>query len=68
MFNLREFIKNGLIKAVGHMADHQVILNAASWHEKGVLLEEDLAEINALIDAHNAPMGSEEPSEVPISE
>ena len=68
MFNLREFIKNGLIKAVGHMADYQVILNAASWHEKGVLLEEDLAEINALIDAHNAPTVSEEPSEVPISE
>jgi hypothetical protein len=53
MFNLREFIKNGLIKAVGNMADYQVILNAASWHEKSVLTTEDLAEINELIDAHN---------------
>lgn len=53
MFNLREFIKTGLIKAVGNMADYQVILNAASWHEKGVLTTEDLAEINALIDAHD---------------
>ena len=60
MFNLREFIKNGLIKAVGHMADYQVILNAASWHEKGVLLEEDLAEINALIPTCNEAEVSED--------
>jgi hypothetical protein len=52
-FNLREFIKDGLLKAVGHMADYQVILNAAGWHEKGVLTEEDLAEVQALIDAKN---------------
>lgn len=49
MFNLREFIKKGLIAAVGKMADYQIILNAVGWHEKGVLTEEDLAEINALI-------------------
>ena len=60
MFNLREFIKNGLIKAVGHMADYQVILNAAAWHEKGVLLEEDLAEINALIPNGNEAEVSED--------
>lgn len=51
MFNLREFIKKGLINAVGNMADYQVILNAAAWHEKGVLLEEDLYEINIAIEA-----------------
>lgn len=51
MFSLREFVKNGLLKAVGGMADYQIILNAAGWHEKGVLLEEDLAEIQAKIDA-----------------
>lgn len=50
MFSLREFIKGGLIKAVGKMADYQVILNAAGWHEKGVLEESDLAEIQAVID------------------
>jgi hypothetical protein len=64
MFNLRDFIKKGLIKAVGNMADHQVILNAAAWHEKGVLLEEDLAEIDALISAHNVPVQIEEPETV----
>ena len=51
MFNLRDFIKRGLLDAVGKMADYQVILNATGWYEKGVLLEEDLAEISAKIDA-----------------
>ena len=51
MFNLREFIKNGFIKAVGKMADYQIILNAAGWLEKGVLTEEDLAEIQAYVEA-----------------
>ena len=51
MFNLREFIKKGMLDAVGKMADYQVILNAAGWLEKGVLTEEDLAQISNLIDA-----------------
>ena len=51
MFNLRDFIKNGLLKAVGRMADYQIILNAAGWLEKGVLNEADLAEIQIAIDA-----------------
>lgn len=51
MFSLRNFVKSGLIKAIGHMADYQIILNAAGWLEKGVLTEEDLAEIQAAIDA-----------------
>lgn len=51
MFSLKEFVKGGLIKAVGNMADYQIILNAAGWLEKGVLVEEDLAEIQAAIDA-----------------
>ncbi len=49
MFNLRNFIKSGLIKAAGSMADYQIILNAAGWLEKGVLTEGDLAEIEAAI-------------------
>ena len=54
MFNLRDFIKKGMLDAVGKMADYQVILNAAGWLEKGVLTEEDLAEIGSLIDAQYA--------------
>ncbi|MBE7009892.1 MAG: hypothetical protein E7418_00190 [Ruminococcaceae bacterium] len=49
MFNLRDFIKKGLLDAIGKMADYQVILHAVGWHEKGVLTEDDLAEINAVI-------------------
>ena len=51
MFSLKVFIKKGLLEAVGKMADYQVILNSVGWMEKGVLGEEDLAEINAKIDA-----------------
>ena len=53
MFSLKDFIKRGLLDAVGKMADYQVILNAAGWHEKGVLDEADLAEINAKIEAQS---------------
>ena len=51
MFSLREFIKSGMLKAVGKMADYQIILNSAGWFEKGVLTENDLAEIQMAIDA-----------------
>ena len=51
MFSLKEFVKKGLLDAMGKMADYQVILNAAGWLEKGVLDEADLAEINAKIEA-----------------
>lgn len=61
MFSLKEFVKSGLIKAVGKMADYQVILNAVGWHEKGVLEETDLAEIQATIDAQY-------PTEAPAEE
>ncbi len=51
MFNLKDFVKSGFIKAVGKMADYQIILNAAGWLEKGVLNEDDLADIQTAIDA-----------------
>lgn len=57
-FSLRNFILKGLLAAVGHMADYQIILNAVGWLEKGVLTEEDLAEIQAAIEAQYA---TEEP-------
>lgn len=54
MFSLKEFIKSGLLKAVGKMADYQVILNAAGWLEKGVLDESDLEEIQTAINGQYA--------------
>lgn len=37
--------------------------NAMGWYEKGVLLEEDLAEIQAKIDEKNTPVEEVEPIE-----
>lgn len=51
MFSLREYIKKGFLDAVGEMSDYQIILNSVGWMEKGVLTEEDLAEINAKIES-----------------
>lgn len=51
MFSFREFLKKGFLSAVGNMADYQIILNASGYYEKGVLTEEDLAEISAKIEA-----------------
>ena len=65
MFNLREFIKSGLMDAAGKLANYQVVLNATGWYEKGVLLEEDLAEINSCIEKSRVV---ETPLEVIIEE
>lgn len=51
MFILREYIKNGFLNAVGKMADYQIILNSVGYFEKGVLTEDDLAEIEMKINA-----------------
>lgn len=50
MFNLKDFVKNGFLKAIGKMADYQIILNAAGWLDKGVFDENDLEEIQIAID------------------
>ena len=50
-FTLKNYIKRGLIAAVGKMADYQIILNSAGWMEKGVLDETDLMDIQTAIDA-----------------
>lgn len=54
MFNYREFLMTGFRNAVGKMADYRVILNANGYYEKGVLTEDDLAELQEMIDAKNS--------------
>ena len=49
MFILRDFLMKGFRDAVGKMADYQVIFNANGYYEKGVLTEEDLAELQSMI-------------------
>ena len=59
MFSLRDFVKKGFLDAIGKMADYQIILNAAGWHEKGVLIEDDLSEINQAMENY-VPEGETE--------
>ena len=59
MFSLRDFVKKGFLDAIGKMANYQIILNAAGWHEKGVLTEDDLSEINQAMENY-VPEGATE--------
>ena len=59
MFSMRDFIRRGFLNAVGKLADYQIILNAAGWYDKGVLLEADLAEIQSAIETRNAGTASD---------
>lgn len=47
---LREFIKDGYLKAVGKMEDYKVILGASTYFDKGILKEGDLKEISEAIN------------------
>lgn len=58
-FNYRDFIKKGFLAAVGNMADYQIMLNAAGYYDKGVLISEDLGEIQLAIEAKNAKLEAE---------
>jgi hypothetical protein len=58
-FSLRLYIKQGMLDAVGHLNDYQIILNSAGWADKGVLEESDLADIQAAIDAKNAQVNTD---------
>lgn len=49
-FSFKECLKNALIKAIGSKPDFEIILAAAKWVEKGVLVEADVEEIQAVID------------------
>lgn len=66
-FTLSGYIKRGLIAAVGAMADYQIILNSVGWMEKGVLSEDDLADIQTAIDAQY-PQQKETHPEEPVEE
>ena len=70
MFDLRAFVKEGLLKAIGIQSDYWVILTSANWLYKGVLIEDDLAEIQAKIDEKNTPseVSEEEVVETPVEE
>lgn len=49
-FSFKDCLKNALVQAVGSKPDFEIILAAAKWVEKGVLVEADVEEIQASID------------------
>lgn len=49
-FSFKECLKNALTQAIGSKPDFEIILAAAKWVEKGVLVESDVEEIQAAID------------------
>lgn len=53
-FSFKDCLKNALVKAVGSKPDFEIILAAAKWVEKGVLVEADVEEIQAAIDKQYA--------------
>ena len=69
-FSFKDCLKNALIQAVGSKPDFEIILAAAKWVEKGVLVEADVEEIQATIDKQYAQETSSEETEVtePIEE
>lgn len=67
-FNMHDFIMKGLVAAIGVQSDYWVILEAARWFEKGLLLEDDLAYLEDLIDQKNTPVVEPEPETEPIEE
>lgn len=57
---LREFIKNGYLKAIGKMEEYKIILGATSYFDKGILKEEDLIEINEALNKSKEEISSVE--------
>ena len=60
MFSLSNFIKDGFLKAIGNKPDYEIKLKSADWFAKGVLTEEDLAEIETAIESKNEVLKAEE--------
>lgn len=60
IFSQRDFLRKGLLDAVGKRPDYWVRLNAYGWYDKGVLTNDDLVEIDARIEAQNADAAEEE--------
>lgn len=68
MFSFREFVKQGFICAVGRQPDYWIMLNAAGYADKGVLTMDDLAEIEAAINAQYVTEEAEAPAEEEMTE
>ena len=64
MFSLQKFIKDGFLLAIGNKPDYEIRLKSADWFAKGVLTEDDLAEIETAIENKNQVLNTEESEEL----
>ena len=64
MFILKEFIMKILKEKIGNEPDYKVRELALGWYSKGVLAEEDLAEIDTLIEEKNTAENTAESAEI----
>lgn len=51
MFNLHDFVMNTLHGMVGHEPDYKVRQYALGWYDKAQLTAEDMASVEAAIEA-----------------
>lgn len=58
-----DFIKRGLLAAIGERPDYWIMLNAANWMDKGALIENDLFEIQTAINTKNMAIVSDDKDE-----
>lgn len=52
-FTLRNYVKTGLLLAIGKKSDYEIILKSADWLRSGVLLETDLEDIQNALQHYN---------------
>ena len=71
-FDARDFLKGGLIGAIGHKPDFKITLDAMEWYKCGYLEDSDLAEIQQAIDNQyiepETPIEDEPETDAPIIE
>jgi hypothetical protein len=67
-FDARDFLKGGLIGAVGKKPDYKIKLDAMQWYDKGYLEDSDLAEIQEAIDNQYIEIETPVIEETPIEE
>ena len=60
MFKIKEFVMKTLKGMVGNYPDFQVREYALNWYAKGILTEEDLAELDAYINPITEEVGEVE--------
>lgn len=63
MFSLHDFVMTTIRGMIGHYPDFQCREYGLGWYTRGVLTEEDLAQIEAWIVEHNTPAEEDEEEE-----